>query len=66
MEDNVFYECYELEYIILESLTPPTIYGSITYAYLIVYVPDESLDTYLNQSNWIMYDVRAVSELNAI
>lgn len=66
VEDNVFNQCYELEYVVLESITPPDIYGSITYDYLTVYVPDESLDTYLNESIWTMYDVRAVSELNEV
>jgi hypothetical protein len=64
VEDSVFNECYVLEYIVLESTTPPQLYGSITYEYLTVYMPDSSLDRYINESNWSMYDVRAVSELN--
>jgi hypothetical protein len=63
VEDSVFNECYSLNYIVLESTTPPELYGSITYENLTVYVPDSSLDRYINESNWSMYDVRSVSEL---
>lgn len=54
MSDYVFQSCTSLKTLICRATTPPTIYSTafsgVTFD--VIYVPDNSLDTYKSASNW--------------
>ena len=59
--EMVFESCTSLSSVTVEATTPPTLgsdafYG--TYAYLVIYVPAGSVDTYKAANNWSTYASR--------
>ena len=55
MQGYAFYKCTQLETIIVEAITPPTIQStefSQTNSTFIIYVPDESVEAYKAATNW--------------
>ena len=59
--------CTSLEEVILYSTTPPTL-GTKVFNYItkqfIIYVPDESVDTYKESASWSTYEsrIKGISE----
>lgn len=64
IDDYAFYYCKDLHYVIVESTTPPTLtnnsFSDCAY-YMKIFVPDASVDTYKNDSNWSTYSSRIYS-----
>jgi len=59
-----FNYCKDLHYVIIESTTPPTVtntsFGNCA-NYMKIFVPDNNVDTYKNDSNWSTYSSRIYS-----
>lgn len=61
--DAAFYDCKQLQYVIIRATTPPTLAngnhaftnGSSNYP---IYVPDSAYETYLAATNWSYYSTR--------
>lgn len=55
---QAFYNCSNLRTLVVESETPPTFGGNClggTNSGLLIYVPDNSLDTYKTTAGWVSY-----------
>ena len=55
MHGFAFYKCTQLETIIVEAITPPTIQStefSQTNSTFVIYVPDASVEAYKSATNW--------------
>lgn len=52
IDATAFNNCSKLTSLIIHSVTPPALNGSITAANVIVYVPENSVSAYKNATNW--------------
>lgn len=52
IEANAFAGCSSLAYIILKSSTPPTLKSSAIPSQTIIYVPNDSVDSYKTANVW--------------
>lgn len=65
IELNAFAGCSSLAYIVLNSNTPPKLQSSAIPSQTIIYVPDDSFDTYKSANVWstIASRIKPISEL---
>ena len=65
---NIFDNCQNLKTIIMKSQNPPSLdkdsFKNISITKIIIYVPDNSVDTYINDSQWSKYEryIKPISE----
>ena len=65
---NIFDNCQNLKIIIMKSQNPPSLdkdsFKNISITKIIIYVPDNSVDTYINDSQWSKYEgyIKPISE----
>ena len=68
IDHNIFDNCQNLKTIIMKSQNPPSLdkdsFKNISIKKIIIYVPDNSVDTYINNSQWSKYEryIKPISE----
>ena len=68
IDHNIFDNCQNLKTIIMKSQNPPSLdkdsFKNISIKKIIIYVPDNSVDTYINDSQWSKYEgyIKPISE----
>lgn len=75
---GAFYECYNLQNLVIYNTTPPDVEYHLFSGYkdsswqsrphenLAIFVPDESVDTYKSHSYWKRYTIKPISEADFI
>lgn len=60
IEQDVFYKCSALQYVVCNALTPPTLNSTSVFGgtSCIIYVPDTSVTAYKSANNWAAFSTR--------
>ena len=60
IEQDVFYKCSSLQYVVCNALTPPTLNSTSVFGdtSCIIYVPDTSVTVYKSTNNWAAFSTR--------
>ena len=64
--DNTFALCAKMEQMVVNAVTPPAIQAKTFFdvkRQIPVYVPDEVVDTYLNDALWSEFDIQGISHM---
>ena len=63
IEQDVFYKCSALQYVVCNALTPPTLNSTSVFGgtSCLIYVPDGSVDAYKAATNWASFSTRIKS-----
>lgn len=64
--DNTFALCAKMKQMVVNAVTPPAIQAKTFFdvkRQIPVYVPDEVVDTYLNDALWCEFDIQGISHM---